>query len=145
LEEGEEHPNSTGGVRKIDMQTRPSSSVLWQRSRRRNSFDSLLLKAVDQALVNTVGESGATVIKFYTDFSIIVRSPEKFQQSLRKLFEGSEYAPRLLEEKIRRALADLLKDCVDPVQIRIEEWKEKSFRNFILACKRQFELSNQSP
>lgn len=108
-------------------------------SSKNKGFDKILLEAVEKALVTILGESGATAIKFYADTSVIVRNPEEFQELLRKLFPGSDAASRLLEDKILRTLVDFLQSY--SITIPTREWKDKAFKQFILACKRQFEVS----
>jgi hypothetical protein len=91
-----------------------------------------------------MGTSGATVVKFYIDTSAITKDPELFQESLRRLFVGSDMAPKYLEDKIENFLVDLLQRG-HSVTIPSDQWKEKNFRQFILACKRHFEVSKNSP
>jgi hypothetical protein len=102
-------------------------------------FGRMLLDAVDISLLDTLGESGLAVVKFYIDTSLILIDPEKFQEALRSLFAGSDVAPKLVENRIQKNLADLVGQNYSIV-VPKEEWK-KSFRQFILACRRQFELS----
>lgn len=107
------------------------------RPSRVGSFDSILLKAVDVALSNTLGGSGAYAVKFYVDTSAILKNPEAFQESLRKLFKGSEYGPKLLEQKIRESLMDYLQQ-LDLSLIRDESMEKRSLRQFIMTCKSEY-------
>jgi hypothetical protein len=125
----------------MQIKTEAKASPHTTSTKRIDGFDGILLRAVDRALFDTLGESGVAVIKFYVDTSLILNDPEKFQGALRNIFTGSEFAPMLFEDRIERYLADSLQQNRS-ISIPTNEWKEqKTFRQFILACKRQFELA----
>ncbi len=104
-------------------------------------FESILMQAVDLALVSTLGDSAAAAVKFYVDTSLICRAPFLFEQSLERLFGSSQKGQQLLEEKIRSFVVDLLARQYS-VHISTEEWSRKqvakSFAEFIVACRREF-------
>jgi hypothetical protein len=101
-------------------------------------FDSILMKAVDMALVNTLGTSATAAIKFYVDTSLICQNPLLFEQSLNKIFGSSEKGQGILEEKIKQYLVEILETQYS-VNIPVEEWSTRqvgrSFSEFIKACK----------
>ena len=121
-------------VRLVKSSQAASSNLLPNRG---ESFDSILLKAVDIALSGTLGASGAVAVKFYVDTSALLKNPEAFQESLRKLFKGSEYGPNLLEQKIKESLIGLLSQLELSI-IRNDELEKKTLRQFIMNCKSLF-------
>jgi hypothetical protein len=68
-------------------------------------FNSLLLKAVDSALADTMGESAAKAVKLYVEISVITKDPDQFKAGLEKLFSSSEVGSKLLEDKIMQTFA----------------------------------------
>jgi hypothetical protein len=103
-------------------------------------FNSILLRAVDNALVDTIGESAAKAVKFYVEVSVITKDPESFKAQLEKLFSGSDAGSKLIEEKIMETLASLLKQS-HSLTVSVDKWKDADLRQFIEECKRQFILS----
>ena len=92
-------------------------------------FSTVLLKVVDQALVESLGATSTAVAKFYVDTTIIVKEPRAFQELLRRYFKGEENGPDVLEKKIRWTLAGFL-------QIQIDETMQTiPFTAFIDSCR----------
>jgi hypothetical protein len=102
-------------------------------------FDSLLLRALDDALVETVGESGAVAVKFYIDTSSLRLDPQRFEESLGKMFGRSNAGQELIKKKIKRVLARLLEEHYS-IKIPVEEWENggKTFSQFILRCRAEY-------
>lgn len=100
------------------------------------------MKAVDLALVATLGESGATAVKFYVDTSLIYEDPSRFEESLSRLFGSSRKGLDLIEEKIQTYLQDLLaKEHSINVPRRESSTNPNSkltFIEYVRACKKEY-------
>jgi hypothetical protein len=103
-------------------------------------FNSLLLRAVDSALVSTIGESAATAMKFYLQIPIITKDPEAFSRQLGKFFSGSEAGSRLIESKIKRNLATLMMQT-HSVSVSTDKLDQRELGQFIENCKSEFLLA----
>src|ERR1700730_950281 len=103
-------------------------------------FNSLLLRAVDSALVSTIGESAAIAMKFYLQIPIITKDPEAFSRQLEKFFSGSEAGSRLIESKIKRNLATLMMQT-HSVSVSTDRLDQRELGQFIESCKSEFLLA----
>jgi hypothetical protein len=105
------------------------------------SFENILLRAVDLALVSALGMSAATAVKFYVDTSLICQDPLLFEESLNKLFGSSQRGEKLLEERIKKFLVDILATEFS-IQVPIEELSRTrgatTFSDFVKACRREY-------
>ena len=97
-------------------------------------FNTVLLRAVDTALVQTVGESAAKAVKFYVEVSVITKDPESFEAQLKKLFSGSDAGSKLIEERIVKALVVQLQQA-HSVSISMDKWRDEDLKQFIDYCK----------
>ena len=103
-------------------------------------FNSLLLQAVDAALISTLGESAAMAMKFYLEVSMITKDPDGFVRQLEKFFSGSEAGSRLIEGKIKRNLATLIMQA-HSVSISEKELDNEDLRQAIDSCRSEFLIS----
>jgi hypothetical protein len=90
-----------------------SATLLQEVLKDDKKFSMVLLKAVDRALVESLGTTSAAVVKFYVDTTTIVKKPSAFLELLRRYFKGAENGPEILEKKIRWTLADCLQIQID--------------------------------
>jgi hypothetical protein len=104
---------------------------------RTKDFNGILLKAVDGALAESIGESASRVVKLSVEVSVITRNPDDFKAQLERLFSGSDEGPKIIEEKIMIALTSLLKQS-SSVIVSIDKWKDTDLRQFVQDCKDQF-------
>ncbi|MDA4131044.1 MAG: hypothetical protein OK457_09760 [Thaumarchaeota archaeon] len=102
-------------------------------------FNSLLLSAVDSALISTMGESAAAAIKFYLQVQMITKDPDAFRRQLEKFFSGSEAGSRLIESKIKRNLATLMMQT-HSVSVSTDKLDDRDLKQFIDSCKSEFLL-----
>ncbi len=102
-------------------------------------FDAILLRAIDQALVNALGDSAAKAVKFYVDTSVILKDPRAFEELMEKLFSGSNAGSRLIEENIRKSLTESLNENFS-IKIPTEELKGKEFKQFVQHCRKKLNL-----
>ena len=102
-------------------------------------FDEILLRALDSALINALGESAAKAVKFYVDTSVIIKDPQVFEELLMKLFSGSNAGSRIIEENIRDSLLRLLEERFS-IKLLVGKDKDKGFRQFILDCRAKMNL-----
>jgi len=100
-------------------------------------FNSLLLRAVDTGLVGTLGESAAKAVKFYIDVSAITKEPDDFKAQLDNLFSGSGAGSKLIEGRIRKALAEEMSE-VRSISVSQQSAESQSLSQFIENCKRQY-------
>jgi hypothetical protein len=63
-------------------------------------FNSLLLQAVDSALVDSLGDYTTKAVKLRVEVSVLTKDPDQFRAQLEKLFAGSELGTKFLEGKI---------------------------------------------
>jgi hypothetical protein len=103
-------------------------------------FNSLLLRAVDSALVGAIGESAATAMKFYLQISVITKDPEAFSRQLEKFFSGSEAGSRLIESRIKKNLATLMMQNRS-VSVSTDKLEQRALGQFIESCKSEFLLA----
>ncbi|MFI5421516.1 MAG: hypothetical protein ACHQ1H_11165 [Nitrososphaerales archaeon] len=103
-------------------------------------FNSLLMTAVDSALVSTMGESAAAAMKFYLQVSMITKDPDGFSRQLERFFKGSEAGSRLIESKIKKNLATLMMQT-HSVSVSTNNLDERALAQFIDSCKGQFLLT----
>jgi hypothetical protein len=112
-----------------------------KRGRSASQFENILLKAVDLALFSTLGKSATTAVKFYVDTSLICQDPFLFEESLNKLFGSSEKGQKILEERIKKFLVEVLENEYS-VHIPVEDWSRKgianTFTEFIEACRKEY-------
>ena len=100
----------------------------------------MLLRAVDSALVSTMGESAAIAMKFYLQIPIITKDPEAFSRQLEKFFSGSEAGSRLIETKIKKNLATLMMQT-HSVSVSTDKLEQRDLGQFIESCKSEFLLA----
>jgi hypothetical protein len=103
-------------------------------------FNSILLRAVDSALISTMGESAAIALKFYLQIPIITKDPEAFSRQLEKFFKGSEAGSRLIETKIKKNLATLMMQT-HSVSVSTDKLEQRDLGQFIDSCKSEFLLA----
>ncbi len=115
-------------------------STKLKETRPTGGFNSLLLTAVDSALVSTIGDSAATAIKFYLQVSMITKDPDGFSRQLEKFFKGSEAGSKLIESKIKKNLATLMMQT-HSVSVPTSNLDERALSQFIDSCKSQFLVS----
>ena len=106
-------------------------------------FNEILFKAVDAALNETVGQSGAKALKFYLDSSLIVKNPDYYSQQLRKIFTGSEAGAQIVEKRITRNLSRLIAEKREPAKSASQPnyqpvSESMSFRDSIEACRSSY-------
>ena len=119
----------------------PINRSLERASSNSGGFNSILLRAVDSALVGAIGDSAAKAIKFYVEVSVITQDPDTFKAQLENVFSGSEAGPKLIEDKIVQTLIALLNQT-HAVSVSIEKWQNaKDLRDFINDCRKQFLVS----
>jgi hypothetical protein len=109
-------------------------------SNEKQEFNSLLVRAVDTALVECIGDSATKAVKVCIEVSVITKDPDQFKAQLEKLFSGSETGSKLLEDKIMRTLAGLLNQS-HAVSLSVDDLKEDDLRQFIEDCKTQLQIS----
>jgi len=104
------------------------------------------MRAVDLALAGTLGQSGATAVKFYVDTSLIYEDPSLFEESLSRLFGSSSKGLGLIEERIRSNLQDILaKECSITFPVEVSSTSmELNFSQFIQNCKKEFSAKQVS-
>lgn len=100
-------------------------------------FNSILFRAVDTALVESLGDSAAKAVKFYIQVPMIAKDTGAFRAQLRRLFSGSEAGSKLIEDRIMKSLQTLLN------QSRLDagrgEWSSSSdLGPFIDECRNKF-------
>jgi hypothetical protein len=103
-------------------------------------FNSLLLMAVDSALISTMGESATAAMKFYLQISIITKDPEAFTRQLEKFFSGSQAGSKLIETKIKKNLAILMMQT-HSVSVSTDKLEQRDLGQFIDGCKSEFLLA----
>src|ERR1700730_14620773 len=103
-------------------------------------FNSLLLWAVDSALVSTMGESAAVAMKFYLQVPLITKDPEAFSKQLERFFRGSEAGSKLIETKIKKNLATLMMQT-HSVSVSTDKLEQRDLGQFIESCKSEFLLA----
>ncbi len=128
---------SLGEVRNKSREGSPKS--------KKSKFDSLVHEAVDTALVNVLGASGAAAVKFYVDTSLIYDDPEGFSNSLGNFFGSSQQGMSLLEKRIVDSLVDLLQSEYSvSVSDLIEGQSQRTLPQLITAFRARFESSSSS-
>lgn len=83
----------------------------------KSGFNEIVYRAVDSALNEMIGESGAKALKFYVDTSLIVKDPDYYSLQLRKIFNGSESGAQMLERRIAANLSKLVAERTDPKNV----------------------------
>lgn len=70
-----------------------------------SGFSEVLVKSVNEALKNLLGESAATAVNFYCDPCILTEDPDRYRESLERMFGiGSEV---LLESMVRELYSQI--------------------------------------
>jgi hypothetical protein len=105
-------------------------------------FNGILLKAVDIALTETMGDSGGRALRFYLDPSVLLKDPELYSLQLRKIFSGSEAGAQMIEKRISTILTKLVLQRIGSGKIQETADKEtQDFRTSIEECKKEFLLT----
>lgn len=103
-----------------------------------SSFNSMLFRAVEIALSETVGDSAAKAIGFYVQASLIAKSPDGYSAQLREIFStsGSDDGPKMIEERIASTLSKL----VDGREIDVSKFLGggANFGELIEECKKNY-------
>jgi hypothetical protein len=107
-----------------------SSTLLLEALRDEKKFSALLLKAVDRALVESLGAALTGVVKFYVDTTTILKDPAAFQELLRRYLKGSAQSSEVLENKIRWILGEYLQIQID------QSMQTMAFPAFINKCRK---------
>ena len=119
----------------------PGKSDRESGSKQRPDFDSILMRALDEALISTFGESGATAVKFYIDTTTIRDDPRLFDESLGKMFGNSNAGKELIEKQIKRILISSIEKVGAAFEVSRDETEEdsgKTFSEFLQSCRSHY-------
>jgi len=93
-------------------------------------FNSLLMIAVDRALVDTMGESVSRAVKACLELSTITSDPNRFSAQLQKFSGGTN----LIEMKIMRNIAAMIDERKGASTLT----EGRDLGQFIESCRGQF-------
>ena len=95
-------------------------------------FNSLLVSAVDRALVDTMGESVSRAVKACLELSTIASDPNGFSAKLQRFSGGTN----LIEKKIMRNIAAMIDERKGGLPVA----EGRDLGQFIETCRGQFNL-----